>query len=127
MIQVLIANDERAASSILERLIDRSSDMTCVGRASNGEEAIRMAQALRPDIVLMDLMMPHINGIEATKQIKATVPKTQIVVNTARSDYQDRAIEAGASVVLTIPISHETILETIRDVISSTKNDYLTQ
>ena len=127
MIQVLIANDERAASSLLERVIDRSSDMTCIGCASNGEEAIRMAQALRPEVVLMDLMMPGIDGVEATKQIKATVPNTLIVVNTARSDYQDRAMEAGASVVLTIPISHEMILDTIRDVVASARNDYFSQ
>ena len=121
MIQVLIANDERAASSLLERVIDRSSDITCVGRAFNGEEAVRMAQALRPDVVLMDLMMPIVNGIEATKQIKATVPTTHIVVNTARSDYRDRAKEAGASIVLTIPISHNDILDAIRQVVTLTE------
>ena len=127
MIQVLIANDERAASSLLERVIDRSSDITCVGRAYNGEEAIRMAQALRPHVVLMDLMMPVINGIEATKEIKNTVPETYVVVNTARSDYRDRAIEAGASVVLTIPISHDAILNAIRQVVGHARNDQLRQ
>jgi len=121
MIQVLIANDERAASSLLERVIKRSSDMTCVGRAYNGEEAIRMAQALRPDVVLMDLMMPIVNGIEATKQIKETVPQILIVVNTARSDYSERAKEAGASIVLTIPISHDAILDAIREVVAPTE------
>jgi len=123
MIQVLIANDEHAASSLLERVISRSSDITCVGRAFNGEEAIRMAQALRPDVVLMDLMMPIVNGIEATKQIRQTVPETLVVVNTARSDYRDRAVEAGASVVLTIPISHEAILNAIRQVFAQAQND----
>lgn len=127
MIQVLIANDERAASSLLERIIDRSIDMTCIGRAYTGEEAIRMAQSLRPDVILMDLMMPGINGIEATKQIKATVPETKIVVNTARSDYRIRAEEAGASIVLTIPITHEEIIEAIRQVTASTENDKFTE
>jgi len=71
----------------------------------------------------MDLMMPGIDGIEATKQIKATTENTKIVVNTARSDYHDRAIAAGASVVLTIPISHDEILKAIRQVIESEGND----
>lgn len=127
MIQVLIANDERAASSLLSRIIDRSTNMTCVGRAYDGEEAVRMVQALRPDVVLMDLMMPSVDGIEATKQIKATVPETQIVVNTARSDYRERAEEAGASIVLTLPISHDEIIEAIRQVGASTQNDTLTE
>jgi DNA-binding NarL/FixJ family response regulator len=120
MIQVLIANDEHAASSLLERIIDRSAHMTCIGHAYNGEEAVRMTQALRPDVVLMDLMMPGMDGVEATKQIRATVPETLIVVNTARSDYRDRAVEAGASIVLTIPISDEEIIDAIRQVTAST-------
>lgn len=127
MIQVLIANDERAASSLLDRLIRRTNDMTCIGRAYDGEEAVRMAQALRPDVVLMDVMMPGIDGIEATRQIKKTTPHTKIVVNTARSDYHDRAMEAGASVVLTIPISHEEILKAIRQVVESSENDTLVE
>lgn len=127
MIQVLIANDERAASNLLDRLLHRAEDMTCIGRAYNGEEAVRMAQALRPDVVLMDLMMPGIDGIEATRQIRATTPNTKIVVNTARSDYEDRALAAGASIVLTIPISHEEILDAIRSVIGSEENDKLTE
>lgn len=126
MIKVLIANDERAAVSLLERLIKRTTDMTSVGTAANGEEAIRKAQALRPDIVLMDLMMPGIDGVEATKQIKATVPETKIVVNTARSDYHDRAMAAGASAVLTIPMSYDDILDTIRDV-ATRADDKLTE
>ena len=120
MIQVLIANDERAICSLLERTIDRSTHMTCIGHAYDGEEAIRMTQALRPDVVLMDLMMPGVDGIEATKQIKATVPETLIVVHTARSDYRERAVEAGASVVLTIPIEAQDLIATIRQVTAST-------
>jgi DNA-binding NarL/FixJ family response regulator len=127
MIQVLIANDEHAASNLLERIINRTSNMTCIGHAYNGEEAIRMAQALRPDIVLMDLMMPGIDGIEATKQIRATVPESKIVVNTARSDYRERALEAGASIVLTLPISHEDIIKSIQQVAMSTQNDRLAE
>lgn len=116
MIKILIANDERAAVRLLELLISRTSDMTCIGKASDGEEAVRMVQALRPDIVLMDLMMPRIDGVEASKRIKATVPTTQIVVNTARADYTQRALDAGASEVLSIPIQQAEILDTIRDV-----------
>jgi len=123
MIKILIANDERAAVSLLERLINRAEDMTCIGTASNGEEAVRMAQALRPDVVLMDLMMPQINGIEASKRIRATVPTARIVVNTARVDYTQRALDAGASKVLTIPIQQDTILQAIRDVISGDDED----
>lgn len=126
MIKILIANDERAAVSLLERLIKRTTDMSSVGHAVNGEEAIRKAQALRPDIVLMDVMMPGTDGIEATKQIKLTVPDTKVVINTARSDYYDRAMEAGASAVLTIPITYDDIIATIRTVAAS-QDDKLTE
>lgn len=121
-IKVLIANDERAASNLLQLLINRTPNMVCVGRAYNGEEAVRMTQALRPSVVLMDLMMPGINGLDATKQIRETVPETKIVVNTARSDYRQRALDAGASSVLTIPISHDKIISTILEVMNPAEN-----
>ncbi len=123
MIKIVIANDERAAVRLLELLIKRTDDMTCIGKAKNGEEAVRMVQALRPDVVLMDLMMPGINGVEATKQIKATVPTTKVVVNTARADYTNRALDAGASKVLSIPIEQDEIINAIREVVNQPLED----
>lgn len=119
MIQVLIVNDERAASSLLNRLLTRSDDMICIGNAFDGEEAVRMAQALQPDVVLMDLMMPGMDGIEATERIREFNPEIKIVVNTARGDYAERALKAGASVVLSIPITQDDILGAIRNVVES--------
>ncbi len=116
-IRVLIANDERATSNLIQFMLNRTSDMTCVGRAFDGEEAVRMAQAFRPDVVLMDMMMPVMSGLDATKQIVATVPNTKIVVNTARTDYRQRALDAGASIVLTLPITHDEIIAAIREVV----------
>lgn len=126
MIKIVIANDERAAVRLLELLIKRTTDMKVIGKAKNGEEAVRMAQALRPDVVLMDLMMPGIDGIEATKRIRSTVPSTEVVVNTARADYTNRALEAGASRVLSIPIKQDEILNAIRDVINHPREDEAT-
>jgi len=121
MIKILIANDERATVKLLERVIQRQPDMTCVGNASNGEEAIRKAQAFRPDVVLMDLMMPKIDGIEASKLIHSTVPNTRIIVTTARGDYTQRALNAGARQVLTLPLLEDDIVRTIREVANAEK------
>lgn len=70
-VRILIADDHPVFRFGLRALLDAQADMTVVGEAESGEEAVRMAQALEPDVVLMDINMPVINGIEATKQITA--------------------------------------------------------
>ena len=91
-IRVLVADDHPLFREGVVQLLDMEEDMECVAMAEDGKEAIRLTQEIRPDVVLMDIEMPNVDGIEATKQIKATCPKTAIVILSAYAyDYYVRA------------------------------------
>lgn len=91
-------------------------DMECVGQASNGDEAVKLALVLRPDIVLMDLHMPIKGGVAATREITLAQPNTQVLVLTTLDDDETvfEAVRAGAQAYLLKDASEEELLETIR-------------
>jgi DNA-binding NarL/FixJ family response regulator len=93
MIRVLIADDHRLVRASLRFLIEAAAEMEVVGEADNGAIAVTSALELKPDIVLMDLSMPELDGIAATRQILASNPDQKIVVLTSFSD-RDRVIDA---------------------------------
>jgi len=97
-IGVLLAEDHAVVREGLAELIRREVDMEVVGEAGDGEEAVRMVKQLKPDIVLMDIAMPGLNGIEATRQIKSALPQAKILVLTAydNPEFVAAMIEAGA-------------------------------
>jgi len=98
MIRVIIADDHRLVVESLRRILDSEQDMKCVGVASNGIEAIRMARDLHPDVAILDINMPDMDGIEATRKIKTDFPNVTVLVLTAY-DYEEYVIaclEAGA-------------------------------
>ncbi|WP_370221825.1 response regulator [Cytobacillus sp.] len=98
-IKVLIADDHHVVRRGLVFFLKTQPEIEIIGEAKNGREAVEMMQTNQPDVVLMDLDMPVMNGIEATKQIKASCPEVKIMILTSFSD-QDHvipAIEAGAS------------------------------
>jgi NarL family two-component system response regulator LiaR len=98
VIKVLIADDHATFSEGLQRVLSEEQDMQVVGVARNGEEAVRMAKELQPDIIIMDIAMPVLNGIEATRQIKELLPTTAILVLSAYgyAPYVFSVLEAGA-------------------------------
>lgn len=98
-IRVLIADDHTIVRSGLTMLLSHESDIGVVGEAVDGESAIQLCLELKPDVVLMDIGMPGINGMQATKEIKSQLPDTQVLVLTMhRSDeYFFQMLEAGAS------------------------------
>jgi two-component system response regulator NreC len=99
MIRVLIADDHTIVRSGLNMLLSSEADIEVVGEATDGAVAVEMAKEMHPDIVLMDIGMPGLNGYEATRLIRRTVPDVKILVLTMhRSDeYFFQMLEAGAS------------------------------
>ena len=97
-IRVLIADDHTVVRQGLRGLLEREADIHIVGEASNGGDAVRKAQALRPDIVLMDISMPQLNGLEATRRIGKGGCGTQVVVLTMHNveEHLHRLFAAGA-------------------------------
>ncbi len=99
MIKVLIVDDHHVVRRGLLFFLKTQKDIEVVGEASNGKEAIELTALLQPDIILMDLVMPEMDGIQATKHIKAKYPNIQIIMLTSFSDRDHvvPAIEAGAA------------------------------
>lgn len=117
-ISVLIADDHRAFREGLASLLEEEGDIHVAGAACNGAEAVRLAGELRPEVLVTDVAMPGVNGIEAIKQIKAASPGTTFLVLSAFSydSYVMAAIEAGASAYLLKTQGIDEIVEAIRSV-----------
>jgi len=116
MIRVLIADDHHVVRRGLLFFLKTQKDMDVVGEARNGKEAVELAAKLKPDVVLMDLVMPIMDGIQATKKIKAQHPQTQVLMLTSFSDRDHviPAIEAGASGYQLKDIEPDDLVEAIR-------------
>ena len=119
MIRVLIADDQRVVREGLSMVLALMKGVEVVGTAADGAEAVTLVQAVRPDVVLMDLRMPRCDGIEATRRLRTEAPEVKVVVLTTYSD--DRsvldALRAGARGYLTKDASGEQIHEALRQVL----------
>ena len=118
-IRVLIADDHGVVREGLASMIRRNkADMSVVGEASNGREAVELWRAHRPDVTLLDLRMPELDGVEAIKAIRATDEKARIIVLTTFDGDEDiyRAIQAGAKGYLLKDVPREALMECIRRV-----------
>ncbi len=108
-IRVLLADDSATTRSYLAGLIAAAPGLTLVGEARDGEEAVRLVEALHPDVVSMDIRMPNLDGLEATRQIMASYPTPTVVVSALVDEDVDlsfKAMEAGALAVLRKPPAH---------------------
>jgi DNA-binding NarL/FixJ family response regulator len=116
-IQVLLVDDQTIIRDGLRALLEMREDIKIIGEASNGREAHEQALTLKPDVVLMDIRMPEMDGVEATKLIKRDLPMTIIIVLTTFDDdeYIINAMTYGASGYLLKDIGGEKLIEAIRD------------
>jgi DNA-binding NarL/FixJ family response regulator len=117
-ISILLAEDHSVVREGLCALLRADGGFTIVGEAHNGREAVQMALNLRPDVVLMDIAMPELNGLAATRQILAAAPDTRIVVLSAHSDdcYLESVTTAGAAGFLQKQTSAAMLTRALRDV-----------
>ena len=101
-IRVLLADDHTLIRAGLRMVVDAHPDLSVVGEANDGREAVALATKLKPDVVVMDVGMPSLNGIEACRQIHAELPDTQVAMLSMHSDegYVLRALKAGAKAYL---------------------------
>ncbi|MFD7690299.1 response regulator [Streptomyces sp. NPDC059781] len=120
MTTVLIADDQPLQRFGFRMLLESQDDMTVLGEASNGAEAIRMTAELHPDVVLMDIRMPGLDGIEATRRIVATGDRTRVLILTTfdLDEYAHAGLRAGASGFLVKDARPEELLSGIRSVAS---------
>ncbi len=117
-IRVLLADDHVVVRQGTKELLKQEADITVVGEASDGMEAVRKAMETHPDIVIMDVRMPVMSGIEATKQIRKMLPRTQVLALTAYDDdeFVFSLLKAGASGYLLKTAPLEEVVRAIREV-----------
>ena len=115
-IRVLLVDDHAVVRKGLRALLDREAGIEVAGEADDGEHAVRITERLRPDVVLMDLEMPGIGGVEATRRIVETRPDTKVVVLTSHASEEDvfPALKAGALGYLLKHSAPEDVLQAIR-------------
>lgn len=115
-IRVLIADDHDGIRGSLSQLLTCTDDIEVIGTAANGDQAIAIAAALGPDVILMDIGMPVIDGIEATRRIRMRNPAMRIVTLTGFHDRQEEALCAGAAAHLRKDAAPDELISCIRAV-----------
>ncbi len=117
-IRILLADDHNVLRQGMAQALEVQPDMTVIAQADNGQEAVELALTHQPDIILMDINMPEMDGVEAARQITAQLPQTGVIILTMyrRDDYVFEAIKAGASGYLLKEVELDELLEAIRAV-----------
>lgn len=117
-IRVLLAEDHIITRQGIQRLLTDEGDIKVVGEANDGEEAVNLATEKRPDVIIMDIAMPKINGIEATKRIKEKLPNVAILILTAYDDdeYIFGLLDAGAAGYLLKTVSGDDLIRAVRSI-----------
>jgi two-component system response regulator NreC len=117
-IRVLLADDHSLVRQGFRRILENQADMTVVGEASDGHLAVQMTESLRPDILVMDVTMPRLNGIEATRQVAKSNPQTKVVALSMQKDgvYVREMLKAGARGYLLKECTESDLVSAIREV-----------
>jgi len=119
-IRIIIADDHAIVREGTRIMLEREDDMEVIGEARDGEEAIKLIEKLKPDVAIIDISMPKLSGIDVTKQIKAKLPSTAILILTAyqNDEYVFALLEAGAAGYLLKDVPSSEIVEAVRSVYS---------
>ncbi|MBL7209571.1 MAG: response regulator transcription factor [Dehalococcoidia bacterium] len=112
--RVLIVDDNEVVREGLKSILEPQADIEVVGQAVDGLDAVEKAEKLQPEVILMDAQMPRIDGTEATRRIKQSLPDVKILFLTVYGEYVGSALAAGASWYLTKDCRRQDLLEAIR-------------
>lgn len=117
-ITVLLSDDHTVVREKLRLLLETAEDIEVVGEAANGHQSVRETKRLQPDVVLLDLAMPLLNGVEAARQIAKEVPSAKVLILSAYTDqhYVQHAIEAGAAGYLMKETAANDLLQAVREI-----------
>jgi len=121
---ILIVDDNSGVRNVLTRILQKGREFSVVGEAEDGSEALELARALSPDLILMDLAMPRVNGLEATRKIKVERPGTKVIILTRYDEgaYRQAATQSGADAFLPKGTRLAELLATIRRVVQAGPN-----
>ncbi|MGE5848589.1 MAG: response regulator transcription factor [Candidatus Methylomirabilota bacterium] len=121
---ILIVDDNQGVRNVLTRILQKGREFRVVGEAEDGSEALELARSLSPDLILMDLAMPRVNGLEATRRIKVERPGTKVIILTRYEEeaYRQAATQSGADAFLPKGIRLTELLATIRQVVQAGPN-----
>ena len=119
-IRVMIVDDHSIVRVGLKQVLEQSGEFEVVGQAADGEEAVRVAAEVSPDVVVMDVIMPKKDGVEACREIMESAPETRVVMLTASTEVDAivEAVAAGATGYLQKETDRERLLSTVRDAVS---------
>jgi DNA-binding NarL/FixJ family response regulator len=117
-ITVLLADDNTLVRRDIRKILEREDDLEVVGEAKNGHQAVAMVKKLRPALVLMDIAMPRLDGLQATRQILKAAPATKVLMLSAHSDdeYVEEAAKSGAMGYLIKHTAVDSLCQAIREV-----------
>jgi DNA-binding NarL/FixJ family response regulator len=120
-VRVLLVDDHKVVRDGLRALLNAEPDLDVIGDADDGRSAVRLSESLHPDVVVMDLAMPDLNGIDATRQIVARSPQTRVVVLSANLDRQraSAVLSAGAMALVPKEAAFEELAQAIRAVVAN--------
>jgi len=121
--RIVIADDHAVVREGLKAILSFEGDFTVVGEAANGQDAVRCAKELLPDVIVMDLMMPQLNGADATAQIVKCAPSVRVLILTTYGSANDisRALDAGATGALMKTVTNKELADSIRKVAAGEK------
>jgi len=121
---ILLVDDNQGVRNALMRILQKGREFRVVGEAEDGSEALELARALSPDLILMDLAMPRVDGLEATRRIKGERPETKVIILTRYQEdaYRLAAAQSGADAFLPKGARLAELLTTIRQVVQAGPN-----